>query len=69
MAAASDQDLSRALWRKSSFSGNGNNCVEVTAAKGWVGVRDTVNRAGVTEVFGARSWELFTARIKRGRDR
>ena len=66
MAAASDQNLSRALWRKSSFSGNGNECVEVAAANGRVGVRDTVNRAGVTEVFDTRAWEQFTARIKHG---
>jgi Domain of unknown function (DUF397) len=31
MAAMTDEDMSRALWRKSTFSGNGNDCVEVAA--------------------------------------
>ena len=31
MAASSYADISRAPWRKSSYSGNGNNCVEVAA--------------------------------------
>jgi hypothetical protein len=29
MAAVTDEDTSRAPWRKSSHSGNGGNCVEV----------------------------------------
>ena len=29
MAASSYEDISRAPWRKSSYSGNGNNCVEI----------------------------------------
>jgi Domain of unknown function (DUF397) len=31
MTAVSDDDMSRAPWRKSSYSGNGNDCVEVAA--------------------------------------
>ena len=31
MAAMTDEDMSRAPWRKSTFSGNGNDCVEVAA--------------------------------------
>jgi hypothetical protein len=31
MAAMNDLDLSRAAWRKSTYSGNGNDCVEVAA--------------------------------------
>jgi hypothetical protein len=29
MTAVTDEGTSRAPWRKSSYSGNGNNCVEV----------------------------------------
>ena len=29
MAATDDLDLSRAAWRKSTYSGNGGNCVEI----------------------------------------
>jgi hypothetical protein len=66
MAATNEPDLSRAPWRKSSYSGNGNNCVEV-AANGWrVAVRDTTDRDGVTENFSGRAWRRFTARVKRG---
>jgi hypothetical protein len=32
MAARDDVDLSRATWRTSTYSGNGNDCVEVAAA-------------------------------------
>jgi hypothetical protein len=31
MAAVSDDDMSRAPWRKSSYSNNGGECVEVAA--------------------------------------
>jgi hypothetical protein len=61
-----DQDLSRAPWRKSSYSGNGNNCVEVATAGGLVAVRDTTNRDDVAELFAARTWQRFTALVKRG---
>jgi Domain of unknown function (DUF397) len=66
MAAMNDQDLSRAPWRKSSYSGNGNNCVEVAGTSGLVGVRDTTDRGGVTKVFDTLAWQRFTARVKRG---
>ena len=29
MAAVTDEDRSRALWRKSSYSNNGGSCVEI----------------------------------------
>jgi len=66
MAATTDQDLSRAPWRKSSYSGNGNNCVEVTAVSGLIAVRDTTDRDGITKTFDARAWQQFTTRIKQG---
>jgi len=31
MAAVTDEDMSRAPWRKSTYSGNGNDCVEVAS--------------------------------------
>lgn len=31
MAATDDLDLSRAAWRKSTYSGNGGQCLEVAA--------------------------------------
>jgi hypothetical protein len=34
MTATNDQDTSRAPWRKNSYSGNGNNCVEAASVNG-----------------------------------
>jgi hypothetical protein len=66
MAAADDPDLSRAPWQKSSYSGNGNNCVEVATNGGRVAVRDTTDRDGTTEIFNSQAWRRFTVRVKRG---
>jgi Domain of unknown function (DUF397) len=65
MAAMTDEDMSRALWRKSTFSGNGNDCVEAGVAEsGWVLVRDTTNREGGTLSFPATAWRTFAAGLK-----
>jgi hypothetical protein len=53
-------------WRKSSYSGGGNNCVEVAACAAGVAVRDSKNPGGGELVFGASAWAAFTAAIKRG---
>jgi hypothetical protein len=60
------QDPSHTPWRKSSYSGNGNNCVEIAAADGLIAVRDTTNRDDVTKIFTARTWQQFTGRVRRG---
>ena len=53
-----------ALWRKSSYSGNGGqNCVEV-AGHGAILVRDTKNRDGVTLSVPAGAWAKFTASLR-----
>jgi len=66
MAATNDPGLPRAPWRKSSYSGNGNNCVEVAANGERVAVRDTTDRDGATETFSGQAWRNFTAYVKRG---
>jgi hypothetical protein len=53
-------------WRKSSYSGGGNNCVEVAAGPAEVAVRDSKNPSGGELVFGPDAWTAFTAAIKRG---
>ncbi len=46
-------DLSRARWRKSSFSGGGgSNCVEVADAGQVIAVRDSKDAPGPVLVFG-----------------
>jgi Domain of unknown function (DUF397) len=51
-------------WRKSSYSGNGGNCVEVADAASVVMVRDTKDRDGGTLAFPAGAWEAFTASLR-----
>ena len=56
-------DLSRAIWRTSTRSGNGN-CVEVAAnLPSVVAVRDTKDRTGPVLIFGHADWKAFTVRL------
>lgn len=61
-------DLTRADWRKSSYSGtNGGNCVEVAKnLPGVVAVRDSKNPAGLALVFTPGDWQTFTAALRCG---
>lgn len=54
-------DLSGAVWRKSTRSGdNGGDCVEVaTNLPGVVAVRDSKDQAGPSLTFYATAWEAF----------
>jgi hypothetical protein len=66
MAAVTDEDMSRAPWRKSSYSNNGGNCVEAGVAEAdRVAVRDTTNREGVVLAFPAAAWRTFAAGLKK----
>jgi hypothetical protein len=62
-------DLTRAEWRKSSYSGgNGGTCVEVARnLPNVVAVRDSKNPDGPALVFPAADWQGFTASIKADR--
>ena len=61
-------DLSRAEWRKASYSNsNGGNCVEVARnLPGAVAVRDSKNPAGPALVVTPRQWTSLCAAIKHG---
>jgi hypothetical protein len=60
-------DLTRAAWRKSTFSGSGNACVEVADLDGGArAVRDSKNPTGGHLTFTATEWAAFTAGIKSG---
>ncbi|MFE1958380.1 DUF397 domain-containing protein [Streptomyces sp. NPDC059479] len=58
-------DLSQARWRKSSYSGGANNCVELAVLDSYIAIRDSkrpeqsllvVSRAGVqTFIVGIRA--------------
>ena len=64
-------DLSRAAWRKSSYSnGDGGDCVEWApefAASGVVPVRDSKDPEGPALVFGAAAWSSFVGAVASGR--
>lgn len=60
-------DLSQAEFRKSSYSGSGNNCVEVaTNLPDVVVVRDSKDPKGPALVFSRAEFEAFTAGVKDG---
>ncbi len=54
-------------WRKSSYSGNGGNCVEI--APDFVDllpVRDSKDPEGPALVFPADAWRSFVAAVQAG---
>ena len=60
-------DLSRAQWRKSSYSGNNGNCVEVaTNLPDLVAIRDSKNSDGSRLLMSAASWRVFVRDLKAG---
>ena len=50
-------------WRKASYSGNGEACVEV-ATDHAVLIRDTTNRSGITLSVPAIVWTTFLATLR-----
>lgn len=55
-------DLTSATWRKSSYSSNNGNCVEVARnLPGAVAVRDSKNPDGPALVFTADEWRAFVS--------
>ncbi|WP_449066473.1 DUF397 domain-containing protein [Planomonospora algeriensis] len=64
----SREELSQAVWRKSTLSGgNGGSCVEVASlAGGRIGVRDSKDREGPALIFTSAEWRAFIGGIKNG---
>jgi hypothetical protein len=61
-------DLTGAIWRKASYSGNAGNCVEVARnLPGLVAVRDSKDPAGSALIFTLAEWQAFTANVQTGR--
>ncbi|MEW1736994.1 DUF397 domain-containing protein [Nocardia beijingensis] len=57
-------NLSNAHWFKSSYSGGGQECVEVAyLTDGLVGVRDSKDPTGPALVFTPAAWDAFTATL------
>jgi Domain of unknown function (DUF397) len=58
-------DLSRAEWRKSSYSSQDGNCVEVaTNLPGTVAVRDSKHPDGPKLLVSAVGWQAFIRCLK-----
>lgn len=64
-----EPDLSRAVWRTSSYSnGQGGNCVEVaTNLPGIVGVRDSKDPNGPVLVLAPAQWRMFLNGVRQRR--
>ncbi|MEV4822355.1 DUF397 domain-containing protein [Micromonospora sp. NPDC049274] len=60
-------DLSGAIWRKSTRSGdNGGDCVEVaTNVPGLVAIRDSKDHTGPALAFSSENWSTFVTATKR----
>lgn len=59
-------DLSRAVWRKSTKSGNNGQCVEVADLGDHYALRDSKNPDGPVLLFTAFEWECFLDGVDKG---
>ena len=60
-------DLSRAMWRKSSYSnGSGGACIEAVEAGQVIAVRDSKDPEGPRLFVSPAAWADLTTRIKSG---
>jgi hypothetical protein len=48
-----------AHWKKSSYSGDGSNCVEIAAAPATIHVRDSKNTGGPHLTVAPSAWAAF----------
>jgi hypothetical protein len=61
-------DLTRAAWRKTSYSHAEGNCVEVASLSGAVAVRDSKDQGGPALTFTPAQWRRFTTHLRPHRD-
>lgn len=59
-------DVKYGEWRKSSFSSDSANCVEVLRSADGVTVRDSKNVSGPTLSFTDAEWDAFVRGAKNG---
>jgi len=51
-------------WRRSSYSANGGDCVEVAIDRPEVLIRDTKNREGGTLTASTATWRELLSRLR-----
>ncbi|MGK5549181.1 DUF397 domain-containing protein [Streptomyces sp. URMC 127] len=58
--------LRAARWRKSSYSGQGGNCLEIAdaATAGAIPIRDSKEPYGPALVFSTSAWAAFVSHLK-----
>ncbi|MEW1840591.1 DUF397 domain-containing protein [Nonomuraea angiospora] len=62
-----NEELAAAMWRKSSFSGDNGNCLEIAPLSGGrVGIRDTERPDLQPFVVSEGVWSAFTRGAKAG---
>ncbi|HLI25103.1 MAG TPA: DUF397 domain-containing protein [Acidimicrobiales bacterium] len=61
-----EMDLSCAKWRKSAYSSQSGNCVEVASAGRVVAVRDSKNPDAPPLAFTPEQWHAFTRKLAIG---
>jgi Domain of unknown function (DUF397). len=67
-AISEDAKKPPSRWRKSSYSNDGGNCVEVAArAPGGVAIRDSKNPGGPALTLTSAEWRTFLRAVKTGR--
>ncbi|MGW5349502.1 DUF397 domain-containing protein [Streptomyces sp. NPDC004031] len=59
-------ELAAAPYRKSSYSGANNECVEIATLDQWVGVRDSKDPDGPKLCFTAANFAIFLADLRTG---
>jgi hypothetical protein len=58
--------ISRARWRKSTYSGGNGECVEVAGLGAAVAVRDSKNPTGPSLSVPPGTWRAFVRSVKTG---
>ncbi|WP_394298780.1 DUF397 domain-containing protein [Allosalinactinospora lopnorensis] len=53
------------MWRKSSYSGDSDNCVEVADLSNATAVRDSKSPGAAALTFPAAEWRAFVADLRR----
>ncbi|MDX3854209.1 DUF397 domain-containing protein [Streptomyces sp. AK02-01A] len=60
------EDLGTACWRKSSYSGGANDCVEVADFGSYAAIRDSKNRGGTPLVLARSAVDELLKALSQG---